>query len=65
MSPGSEKTARGHRTVLPKEMPEEKFVAALDVGTTTIRCCIFDQTAQLRGSAADQVAIFFLNKIYF
>lgn len=32
-----------------------RFVAALDIGTTTIRCIIFDQTMQIRGLAHDQV----------
>lgn len=54
MSPGSENTTRGEPIDLLKDM-DEKFVAALDVGTTTLRCYVFDQKAQLRGSAVDQV----------
>lgn len=37
----------------------DKFVAALDVGTTTIRCIIFDQSLQVRGSAHDEVQLLY------
>lgn len=37
----------------------DKFVAALDVGTTTIRCLILDQSLQLRGSAHDEVQLLY------
>lgn len=36
-----------------------RFVAALDVGTTTIRCIIFDQSMQVRGSAHDEVQLLY------
>ena len=34
-----------------------KFIAALDVGTTTIRCFIYDSNACLVGSAYDRVEL--------
>ncbi|GLH12946.1 Uncharacterized protein GBIM_17603 [Gryllus bimaculatus] len=36
-----------------------KFVAALDVGTTTIRCYIFDQSTTAVGSACDKVRLLY------
>lgn len=36
-----------------------QFVAALDVGTTTIRCIIFDQHLQVRGSAHAEVELLY------
>lgn len=33
----------------------EKYIAALDVGTTTIRCFIYDSKVNIIGSATDQV----------
>ncbi|KAK7861772.1 hypothetical protein R5R35_010789 [Gryllus longicercus] len=36
-----------------------KFVAALDVGTTTIRCYIFDQSTIAVGSACDKVRLLY------
>lgn len=41
--------------VMVDEVRAEKYIAALDVGTTTIRCHIFDQNAQIKGTATDQV----------
>jgi hypothetical protein len=38
----------------------KKFVAALDVGTTTVRCHIFDQHAKIVGSASAQVHFFLI-----
>jgi glycerol kinase len=35
----------------------DKFIAALDIGTTTIRCYIFDHEANIVGSAFDAVSI--------
>jgi glycerol kinase len=40
----------------------KKYVAALDVGTTTVRCHILDKTAKVVGSATRQVTI---NCFYF
>lgn len=37
----------------------EQFVAALDVGTTTIRCIIFDRQLKERGSAHDEVQLLY------
>lgn len=42
-------------------MNNEKFVAALDVGTTTIRCFIYDSNVQIRGSSCEQVNILIAN----
>lgn len=36
-------------------MSAQKFVAALDVGTTTIRCYIYDKNVQIRGTASEKV----------
>lgn len=33
----------------------DKYVAALDVGTTTIRCYIYDKSVRIRGTACEQV----------
>jgi len=33
----------------------KKYVAALDVGTTTVRCHVLDQNAKVVGSATRQV----------
>lgn len=38
---------------------EDKFIAALDIGTTTIRCIIFDQSLHVRGSAHDEVQLLY------
>lgn len=46
-------------------MSEEKFIASLDVGTTTIRCFIYDSNVKTRGSACEQVTIFFLLSIIY
>jgi glycerol kinase len=35
----------------------KKYVAALDVGTTTVRCHILDKTAKVVGSATRQVTV--------
>lgn len=42
-----------------RDRSEEKFIAALDIGTTTIRCIIFDQSLQVRGSAHDEVQLLY------
>mgnify|MGYP002715767088 FL=1 len=65
MSPGAENTTREDRLIFFKEMTEDKFVAALDVGTTTLRCCIFNQKAQLCGSGIDQVSFLEFSNIFF
>lgn len=36
-----------------------QYVAALDVGTTTIRCFIYDRNVQIRGSATEQVELLY------
>lgn len=36
-----------------------KFIAALDVGTTTIRCIIFDESLQVKGAAHDEVQLLY------
>lgn len=64
MSPGSE-NARGQQMVMVEEVQAGKYIAALDVGTTTIRCHIFDQNAQIKGTATDQVIfMWFLTGIF-
>lgn len=48
-------------------MSAQKFVAALDVGTTTIRCFIYDKNVQIRGTASEKVCVIVLlesNRIY-
>ena len=56
MSPGPEITSGEQQMVVVNEAEgENKYVAALDVGTTTIRCHVFDQNAQIKGSANDLV----------
>lgn len=37
------------------ETSKKTFIAALDIGTTTIRCYIFDQDAKIVGAAKCQV----------
>lgn len=37
----------------------EKYVASLDIGTTTIRCYIFDTNLKICGSAADNVELIY------
>lgn len=34
---------------------EEKYIASLDVGTTTVRCHIFNSSAESIGSSSEQV----------
>lgn len=36
---------------------EERYVAALDVGTTTIRCQIIDSKAQVVGASSAKVSL--------
>ncbi|OXA48798.1 putative glycerol kinase 5 [Folsomia candida] len=36
---------------------EEEFIAALDVGTTTVKCLIFDKAARVRGQEATPIRI--------
>lgn len=38
---------------------KESFVLAVDVGTTSIRCHVYDKEAQIRGSCTDKVFIIF------
>lgn len=38
-------------------MAEKKYIASLDVGTTTIRCFIFDSKCQIIGSASELVEL--------
>lgn len=38
---------------------KQKYVAALDVGTTTIRCIIFDSGLQVKGAAHDEVQLLY------
>lgn len=33
----------------------QKLIAALDVGTTSVRCHLYDQNAELKGQAHDKV----------
>lgn len=35
-----------------------KYIAALDVGTTTVRCFIYDNNVQIVGKASDKVNIY-------
>lgn len=39
-----------------------KYIAALDVGTTTIRCFIYDNNVQIVGKASDKVNNIYLKK---
>lgn len=41
------------------ETADHKYIAALDIGTTTIRCIIFDKSLQVRGSAHDEVQLLY------
>ena len=36
---------------------ENKFVLSLDIGTTTIRAFIYDQTGAIRGTDNDKVSV--------
>lgn len=40
-------------------MANEKYVASLDIGTTTIRCYIFDTNLKICGSASDTVELIY------
>lgn len=42
-------------------MSGKKLIASLDVGTTTIRCFIYDSNVHTIGSASEQVIIFKFN----
>lgn len=35
---------------------ERKFIAALDIGTTSLRCFIYDNNVQIIGKASDKVS---------
>lgn len=35
----------------------EKFIVSMDVGTTNIKCHIFDQLARVRGEACQAVCL--------
>ena len=41
------------------KMSAEKYIAVLDVGTTTVKCFIFDQNAQVRGQKAATVSLLY------
>lgn len=36
---------------------KSKYIAALDIGTTTVRCYIFDSNVQIVGLATEQVTL--------
>lgn len=36
---------------------QRKYIAALDIGTTSLRCFIYDNNVQLIGKASDKVSI--------
>lgn len=38
-------------------MTEEKYIASLDVGTTTVRCYIFNSKAETVGKGLGQVRL--------
>ncbi|XP_055682185.1 putative glycerol kinase 5 isoform X1 [Lutzomyia longipalpis] len=38
---------------------KEKFIGALDIGTTTLRCMIFDRSLQIRGYSCEQVQLLY------
>ncbi|XP_059475568.1 putative glycerol kinase 5 [Neocloeon triangulifer] len=42
-----------------QQTAEKRFVAALDVGTTTVRCHIFNKAAQVVGAATRQVTLLY------
>lgn len=39
--------------------PHQQYVAALDIGTTTIRCYIYDRHVQIKGCATEQVELIY------
>lgn len=45
-------------------MSADKYVAALDVGTTTIRCYIYDKNVQICGSASENVELLYPQPLY-
>lgn len=34
---------------------DEKYIAALDIGTTSVRCYVYDSKVQIRGVATEKV----------
>ncbi|KAL0278744.1 UNVERIFIED_CONTAM: hypothetical protein PYX00_000474 [Menopon gallinae] len=59
MSEDSEGTRAPRIIMVGEQAKKNKFVAALDVGTTTIRCHIFDEEVKLRGFAEDQIELIY------
>lgn len=39
---------------------QRKYIAALDIGTTSLRCFIYDNNVQLIGKASDKVSVLLL-----
>lgn len=37
----------------------EKFIAVLDIGTTSIRCIIYDAQAKIKGSSSENVELIY------
>jgi len=38
-------------------MEEEKYILGLDIGTTTVRCIVYDKEGNIKGSASDTIEI--------
>lgn len=50
-----------------KKSDTTKYIAALDIGTTSIRCFIYDTNVQIKGKAFEKViflSISFLNQLF-
>lgn len=55
MSGQQERAERQREELSASASPPSRFVLGLDVGSTVIRCHVYDQTARVRGSSAQKV----------
>lgn len=46
---------------MSEKSSDAKYIAALDIGTTSIRCFIYDTNVQVKGKACEKVSVFALH----
>lgn len=54
-------TSPGDSAATSPDRSEAVFIAALDVGTTCVRCFVLDERCAVRGSAVDAVSVWVIN----
>lgn len=52
-------------TTMSEKDSDAKYIAALDIGTTSVRCFVYDAKAQICGVASENVCeLVAINRIY-